>query len=82
MLKDFFTRELDGFKADAAAGRAESREDHRAVKESIQAVDEKVDDVRERVTRLEASSKTIGRLIGGLIAGTPVLFLIFDRITH
>ena len=50
--------------------------------DSVKSVDEKVDDVRERVTRLEASSKAIGRLIAGLIAGTPVLFLIFDRITR
>ena len=50
--------------------------------DSVQSVDEKVDDVRERVTRLEASSKTISWLIGSLIAGTPVLFLIFDRITN
>jgi hypothetical protein len=82
MLKDFFTRELDGFKADAAAARAESRKDHQAVKESIEAVDEKVDEVRERVTRLEQSSRTIGRLITGMIAGTPVLFLVFDRISN
>ena len=50
--------------------------------DSVQSVDEKVDDVRERVTRLEASSKTISWLSGLLIAGTPVLFLIFDRITN
>jgi hypothetical protein len=52
------------------------------IKKSVDSVDEKVDDVRERVTRLEASSRTISWLIGSLIAGTPVLFLIFDRITH
>jgi len=50
--------------------------------EGIQAVDEKVDDVRERVTRLEATSSTTMKLIGLLIAGTPVLFLIFDRLTN
>jgi hypothetical protein len=50
--------------------------------EGIQAVDEKVDDVRERVTRLETTSSTTMKLIGLLIAGTPVLFLIFDRLAN
>lgn len=50
--------------------------------DGIEAVDSKVEDVRERVTRLEASSATIKFLIGTLIAGVPVLFLIADRIMH
>ena len=52
------------------------------IQQSVKQVDEKVDDVRERVTRLETASSTIKYLIAGLIAGTPVLFLVFDRITH
>ena len=89
MLKDFFTRELDGFKATAAAARAESRDDHKIVTESIAAVDEKVDDVRQRVTKLEANDELrlkkltkIQYWIGTLIAGVPVLFFLLDRITH
>ena len=49
---------------------------------NVEKIDEKVDDVRERVTRLEATSSTTMKLIGLLIAGTPVLFLIFDRLTN
>lgn len=52
------------------------------IKKSVDSVDSKTTDLLERVTRLESSSKTISWLIGTLIAGTPVLFLIFDRITR
>lgn len=48
---------------------------------TVTKIDSDVEDVKNRVTRLEASTKTIAWLIGTLIAGTPVLFLIFDRIT-
>ena len=47
---------------------------------TVEKTSKDVEDVKERVTRLEASSSTIKYLIGTLIAGTPVLFLIFDRI--
>jgi hypothetical protein len=50
--------------------------------DSVQSVDEKVDDVRERVTRLEASSKATAGFLGFLVAAVPVGFLIFDRVTH
>ena len=52
------------------------------INENVEKVDQKVDDVRERVTRLETTSSTTMKLIGLLIAGTPVLFLIFDRLTN
>jgi hypothetical protein len=52
------------------------------INENVEKVDQKVDDVRERVTRLEATSSTTMKLVGLLIAGTPVLFLIFDRLTN
>jgi len=52
------------------------------IQKSVDGVDVKVDDVRERVTRLETSSKTIKWLIGILLAGTPVFFLLADRILH
>lgn len=39
-----------------------------------------VEEVKDRVTRLEVTAANIKYLIGVLIAGTPVLFLIFDRI--
>lgn len=48
---------------------------------TVEGVDEKVDDVRDRVTVLEAQTRLIGRLIGLLIAGVPVLFLIMDRLS-
>lgn len=48
---------------------------------TVEKIDADVEDVKDRVTRLEASTKTIAWLIGTLIAGTPVLFLIFDRVT-
>jgi len=48
---------------------------------TVTKIDGDVEDVKDRVTRLEASTKTIAWLIGTLIAGTPVLFLIIDRIT-
>ena len=49
--------------------------------ENVEKVDEKVDEVRERVTRLETSSSTTMKMIGLLIAGVPVIFLIMDRLT-
>jgi hypothetical protein len=52
------------------------------IKKSVDSVDTKTTDLLERVTRLESSTKTISWLITTLIAGTPVLFLIFDRITR
>jgi ABC-type long-subunit fatty acid transport system fused permease/ATPase subunit len=52
------------------------------IKGTTQKISEDVVDVRERVTRLETSSTTIKWLIGTLIAGTPVLFLVFDRLTR
>jgi hypothetical protein len=52
------------------------------INENVEKIDEKVDDVRERVTRLETTSSTTMKLIGLLIAGTPVLFLIFDRLAN
>lgn len=41
-----------------------------------------VSDVRERVTRLESTASNIKWLIAALIAGTPVLFLVFDRLSN
>lgn len=41
-----------------------------------------VEEVKDRVTRLEVTASNIKYLIGVLIAGTPVLFLIFDRIIN
>jgi peptidoglycan hydrolase CwlO-like protein len=52
------------------------------INENVEKVDAKVDDVRERVTRLETTSSTTMKLIGLLIAGTPVLFFIFDRLAN
>lgn len=52
------------------------------IKGATQKISEDVVDVRERITRLETSSTTIKWLIGTLIAGTPVLFLVFDRLTR
>jgi len=52
------------------------------IKGTTQKISEDVVDVRERITRLETSSTTIKWLIGTLIAGTPVLFLVFDRLTR
>ena len=51
------------------------------INENVEKVDQKVDDVRERVTRLEASSATTMKLIGLLVAVVPVVFIIMDRIT-
>jgi peptidoglycan hydrolase CwlO-like protein len=50
--------------------------------DSVQSVDEKVDDVRERVTRLEASSRATAGFLAFLVAAVPVGFLIFDRVTN
>lgn len=50
--------------------------------ENVEKVDSKVDDVRERVTRLETASSTTMKLLGLLIAGVPVLFFLLDRIVH
>jgi peptidoglycan hydrolase CwlO-like protein len=51
------------------------------INENVEKVDAKVEDVRERVTRLETSSNTTMKMIGLLIAGVPVIFLIMDRLT-
>lgn len=48
---------------------------------TVEKIDVDVEDVRSRVTRLEASTKIIAWGIATLIGGTPVLFLILDRIT-
>lgn len=53
MLERMFTNQIADLKEDHRAAREESREDHKQVKDSIQGVDEKLDDVRERVARLE-----------------------------
>ena len=52
------------------------------INENVEKVDQKVDDVRERVTRLETASSTTMKLLGLLIAGVPVLFFLLDRLTH
>lgn len=52
------------------------------INDSVVSMDAKVDDVRERVVKLETSSNVIMKLLGLLIAGVPVAFLIFDRIVH
>ena len=52
------------------------------IQKSVNGVDTKVDDVRERVTTLAATTKTIGRLMSLMIAGIPVAFVVFDRIVH
>lgn len=52
------------------------------INDSVVSMDAKVDDVRERVVKLETSNNVILKLLGLLIAGTPVLFLVFDRIAH
>lgn len=82
MLKDFFTRELDGF-----ATRA--RDAHAETKQSIESVDSKVTDVQRRVTILETNLhirasllRRISWLIGLLIPAVPVGIVVLDRLTH
>ena len=53
MLKDFIVRELSQLREDAREGRAESTKDHDEVKASIRCVDQKLDEVGTRVTKLE-----------------------------
>lgn len=47
---------------------------------TVEKIDHGVEDLDSRVTRLEATTKTIAWLIGALFAGTPVLFLVLDRL--
>lgn len=50
--------------------------------EKLDKIADDVSDVKERVTRLEATAANIKWLVAVLIAGTPVLFLLFDRISN
>lgn len=52
------------------------------VMQKLDKIADDVSDVRERVTRLESTASNIKWLIAALIAGTPVLFLIFDRLSN
>lgn len=52
------------------------------LQDTTEKIADDVSDVKERVTRLEATAANIKYLIAVLIAGTPVLFLIFDRLSN
>lgn len=52
------------------------------IKKSVDSVDGKTTDLLERVTRLESSTRTISWLITTLIAGVPVVLLVFDRLAQ
>jgi len=52
------------------------------IKKSVDSVDSKTTDLLERVTRLESSTRTISWLITTLIAGVPVVLLVFDRLAQ
>ena len=52
------------------------------LQDTTEKIADDVSDVKERVTRLEATASNIKYLIAVLIAGTPVLFLVFDRISN
>lgn len=71
MLRDFFQRELDDLKANHAAAREESRDDHKQVKDSIQRVDDKVSDLRSRTIRLEV---IVGAILTICTAGAVAAF--------
>jgi len=48
--------------------------------EKLDKIADDVSDVKERVTRLEATASNLKWMVASMIAGTPVAFLVFDRI--
>lgn len=76
LLKQFILRELDQFRTTAAETRAESSKDHDEVKASIQRVDEKLDDVRERVVTLEANDQLRLRSLNWIKWGVGILIAV------
>lgn len=52
------------------------------LQDTTEKIADDVSDVKERVTRLEATASNIKWLVAVLIAGTPVLFLIVDRLNQ
>lgn len=71
MLKDWMTSALKDIKEGHEKARDESRAEHREVRDSIQQVDDKVDDLRERTARLEYAAFTIGAIV---IAAAAAVF--------